>query len=70
MSAAKIAGSIGILPCCVLHVNDFLSGFLNEGLLDLCGLTKPPYFVYGKLGVVPINVCITCWPKKREKKED
>ena len=46
---AKIAGSIGILPCCVLNAFFFTQGY--ERLPDLWSLSKPPHLVYGKFGL-------------------
>ena len=68
-NAAKIAGLIGFLPRCVCN-NFFTQGY--ECLPNLCGLSKPLYFVYGKLGLVLITVYtyISLVSKKKKKKKN
>ena len=67
--AAVIAGSIGILPCCVFTMTCWTRG------MNVCpiseGPSQPPYF--GKIYLVPITACtcityFTGWQKRREKK--
>ena len=61
--AAKIAESIGILPCCAL--NDF-----DKGVWTFVWFVRPliaPYFVYGKFGPRVYNVsCISLLAKKKD----
>ena len=79
--AAKIAGLIGILPCCVSNDIFHIRGM--SVCPDLWGLSQPPYFMYGKFCLVAITAYIhTCisyftgwqkrkdYQKKREKSTD
>ena len=67
--AAKSAGSIGILQCCVL--NDFFTqGY--ERLPDLWGLFYPPYLVYGKFGprvYIVLHISLLAKKKRLPKKK-
>ena len=65
--AAKIAGSIGILPRCVF-IDFFTYGY--ERFRKFCCLSLSPYFMYGEFCQVPTTAytCVTYFTVGHKKK--